>query len=393
MTEPSRHTGRKTQRTARTGHRMKGRGHTPPVRYAIVGLGHIAQAAVLPAFSHVRGAQLAALISDDKKKLSTLGRKYSVKAQYGYENLEECIRDEGIEAVYIAVPNSLHRQYTIRAAQAGAHVLCEKPLGVTTEECRQMIEAAERNSVYLMTAYRLHFDQANLEAVRLLHQGKIGEPLLFSSVFAFQVQEQNIRLQRELGGGALLDIGIYCINAARYVFQDEPESVFGQMIYGQDARFSDVEGSCSAILQFPDKRLAQFTCSFATAPAGYYEVSGTKGQMCLDPAYEYEESLAMELTVRGKHSRRKFKRSDQFAAELEYFAECIRKNEPPEPDGYEGLADLRIIEAIRDSAHNGNVVTLPPFEIPTYPEPSQARQEPPPRGNPPLVHVSSPSVN
>lgn len=365
---------------------------TPPVRYAVVGLGHIAQKAALPAFRSADGAQLAALVSGTGSKLKKLGKQYKVKAHYDYADLEKCIKDEGIEAVYIATPNSLHRDLVIRAANAGAHVLCEKPLGVSVEECEEMIEAAESNGVHLMTAYRLHFEEANLEAVRLVKSGRIGAPMLFSSEFGFEIKKQNIRLQEELGGGALFDLGIYCINAARYLFRAEPVEVWGEQIQGQDERFQGVDGTTAATLRFPQGQIAQFSCSFTTAPVSTYRILGTKGSITLDPAFEYETALSMEVSINEKRRSKRFRKGDQFAAEIAYFAECIRKNRSPEPSGREGLADIRIIEAIRESARSGTRIALTPFEKDKRPQPQQARHEPPPPDSVPEYGVESPAL-
>ena len=144
------------------------------VRYAVVGLGHIAQIAVLPAFAHARrNSVLTALVSDDSTKLRTVARRYGVRRTYSYDEYDECLQD--VDAVYIALPNSMHAEYTIRAARAGVHVLCEKPMAVTAEECRQMIDACREADVKLMIAYRLHFEELNLHAVELVRRGRIGD--------------------------------------------------------------------------------------------------------------------------------------------------------------------------------------------------------------------------
>lgn len=168
------------------------------VRYAVVGLGHIAQVAVLPAFQHAGNSRLAALVSDDLVKRQKLGRKYKVAQTCGYEDYDAILRSGEINAVYIALPNSLHREFAVRAARAGVHILCEKPLAVTEQDCEEIIRACAENGVKLMTAYRLHFTKANLEAIRLVQSGKIGEPRIFNSVFTMQVTEGDIRLQRAL---------------------------------------------------------------------------------------------------------------------------------------------------------------------------------------------------
>jgi glucose-fructose oxidoreductase len=171
------------------------------VRYAVAGLGYIAQIAVLPAFGHAtRNSELTALVSGDHTKLRTLSKKYDVKESWSYEQFEECLETGGIDALYVALPNSLHRDYVVRAAEAGVHVLCEKPLGLTEAECNDMIEAARANHVQLMTAYRLHFDEPNLRAVSLISSGKIGKPRLFHSVFSPADQEREYTIEGKSRG-------------------------------------------------------------------------------------------------------------------------------------------------------------------------------------------------
>jgi glucose-fructose oxidoreductase len=186
-------------------------GQKDKIRYAVVGLGHIVQAAVLPAFAHAnRNSVLVSLVSDDAAKRREIAKKYKVDQAYSYEEYERCL--EGVDAVYIGLPNSMHAEFTIRAARAGVHVLCEKPMAVTVQECRRMISACDSHRVKLMIAYRLHFEEINLKVIDLIRRGRIGEPKFFSSSFSMTVRPGNIRTQDELGGGTLYDIGVYCLN-------------------------------------------------------------------------------------------------------------------------------------------------------------------------------------
>src|SRR5262245_10253535 len=180
------------------------------IRYAVIGLGHIAQTAVLPAFQHTENSELVALVTGNPNKAKELSKRYGLNA-YSYDDLEIAIDREKVDAVYVATPNSLHREHTERAARAGSHVLCEKPMATTKRDCAAMIEATEQNNVKLMIAYRLHFDDANLHAIEVAASGKLGDVRYFSSLFGMRVDGDNTRLQKELGGGTLFDIGIYCI--------------------------------------------------------------------------------------------------------------------------------------------------------------------------------------
>ena len=362
------------------------------VRYAVVGLGYFAQVAVLPAFAHAKNSAIGALVSDDPVKRRKLGRKYGVDRLYPYEQYGDCLASGEIDAVYIALPNHLHREYTVPACEAGVHVLCEKPMAVTEDECEDMIRAAEDANVRLMIAYRLHFEEANLKAVEIVKSGRIGEPRIFSSVFTMQVQDpDNIRLNPiEQGGGTLYDIGIYCINAARYLFRSEPIEVSAVSANGGDRRFREVDEMTSAVLRFPGERLASFTCSFGASSHGSYRVVGTKGDLTVTDAYEFADPKKIELTVGTKKSRLSFPKRDQVAAELLRFSECVLSGRNPEPSGREGLADVRIIRALYRSAREGRSVTLSSFEKRRRPTLEQEVRRPPVR-KPELVRATAPS--
>jgi predicted dehydrogenase len=360
------------------------------IRYAVVGLGHIAQVAVLPAFSHAaKNSELVALVSGDAVKRRELSRKYGVRRTYSYDDYEQCLASDDVDAVYIALPNNLHCDYTVRAARAGVHVLCEKPMALSEKECRRMIDAANKHRVKLMIAYRLHFEEANLKAVETVRCGKLGEPRLFSSVFTFQVQDQNIRLEQELGGGTLYDIGIYCINAARYTFQEEPIEVSAFSVGATDKRFKEVDETTSALLRFPKDRLGVFTASFGVSDVSMYEVVGTKGSLRVEPAYEYVGELGHRLKLNGKEQERTFRAGDQFAPELLYFSDCILKDKTPEPDGMEGLLDVRVIEALYRSARTRRPVKLKAVRRTRRPTLAQEIRRPPVK-EPSLVHAESP---
>ena len=219
--------------------------------------------------------------------------------------------------MYIATPNTEHADWVVRAAERGLHVLCEKPLATSVRDCERMIDACERNNVRLMTAYRLHFERCNLEVAELVRKKRIGEARYFDSQFSMQVKPGNIRTQSELGGGPEWDIGIYCQNAARYVFADEPTHVWATATNSGDPRFKEIPETVHVILKFPGERIANFICSFGAADRSRYEVVGTKGSIVVDPAYEYAEGLGYELTVGEKKKKKKFAKSDQFAPELD----------------------------------------------------------------------------
>lgn len=345
---------------------------TRKIRYAIVGLGHIAQEAVLPGFKHARkNSELAAFVSGDKTKLRTLAKRYGVSTLCTYDEYDTLLKSGEIDAVYIALPNDLHKDYTIRAAQAGVHVLCEKPMALTVGDCQEMIEAARRNDVKLMIAYRLHFEKSNLRAIQIAQSGQLGELRYFNSAFSFAVKPGNIRLDETRGGGPLYDIGVYCINAARNIFRDEPTEVFAFAANTGSRHFKGVEETVSAVLRFPDNRLASFTVSFNAAAVTEYRIVGTKGDLCVENGYEYAAEIEQWLTVKEKTRHTKYKVHDQFGPELKYFSECVLKNRQPEPSGVEGLADLRVIESLFESMRTNLPVRLPTLKIARRPSPRQ----------------------
>ena len=365
-------------------------GKNEKIRYAVVGLGHLAQVAVLPAFKTTQNAELVALVSSDPEKLKKLGRKYRVKNLYSYDEYDQALSE--VHAVYLVVPNHLHRNYAVRAARAGVHVLCEKPMAVTEEDCESMIEAAHSNTVKLMIAYRLHFEHGNLEAAQLAQSGELGDLRFFSSNFAQEVAEGNIRVTEpvENGGGPVYDMGVYCINAARDLFRAEPSSILARRANNGDQRFEKVEEMTSVIMHFPGGRLATFTCSFGAADISRYTLVGTKGVLTADPAYEYASGIKLRITKDGKSTNKSFPKRDQFAAEITYFSDCILDQKDPEPSGREGLADVRVVRAIYESARTGKAVDLPDFPHQRWPTMPQEIHRPA-HGKPETVNVESPS--
>ena len=358
------------------------------VRYAVVGQGYIAQGAVLPAFAHARrNSQLVALVSGDAVKRRELAKKYRVPA-YAYEEYDSLLASGAVDAVYIALPNDQHLDFTLRAARRGVHVLCEKPLAVDERECERMVAACRKHRVKLMTAYRLHFERATLAAYDAIGRGEIGDPTLFVSSFSIRVADaDNIRLNAlDLGGGTFYDIGVYCINAARHVFRAEPVEVFAMVTAPAKGQ---AEESAAAMLRFPGERLATFALSFGTDKTSEYRVVGTKGSVRMDPGYELATGLAQQWT-HGKNTRKRaYGKSDQFAPELLYFSDCIIEGREPEPSGEEGLADVRVIRALYRSARSGKSVKLGTRALRRHPTRKQEIRRPPVR-MPRLVHAAPP---
>lgn len=358
---------------------------------AVIGQGHFAQAAVLPAFSQLDDVELAALVSGSDHKLEELGARYGVKTLAHYDDLDKLFSSGSIDAAYIAVPNDLHAEMTLVAARHGIHVLCEKPMAPTEAECMQMIRACEHRRIKLMVAYRLHFQSANLVAIEIARGGELGDLRVFSSTFSMQVRDGNVRVQPRRGAGPLFDIGIYCVNAARYLFRAEPAEVLAMKLSGRDPRFSAVDEAYAVTMRFPHERVAQFTCSFGATDRAHYELIGTEGVLTLDNAYDYTGDMHMRVTGKHGEKNRTFERRDQIAAEIAYFARCIREDVDPEPSGWEGLADVRILQAIQQSTRFGRAVTIEPILRPRRPYLGQEIDVEPGSSEPALVDVQQPT--
>jgi len=370
--------------------KSKTRSRRDPVRFAVIGQGHFAQTSILPAFENARGCELVALFSDDATKLRALRKQYDVEYALPYDQLAEFLESGAVDAVYIAVPNDLHAVFAERAAGSGVHVLCEKPIAANSAQAARMVAACERGGVKLMIAYRLHFEEANLRSMEIVRGGEIGEARFLSTVFSQQVTPENTRTQSEHAGGPLRDVGIYCINAARYLFRDEPtEAVALAATKRNDPRFREIAEQVGALLRFPGDRLAQLTCSFGAYGHSEYRVVGTKGTLVLSPAFNMRD-LVLEVEVGGKTRSKTFKRRDQVAPELEELAACIREDRDPEPSGREGLADLKVIEAIEASARSGRRVEIERVFPERRPTLRQARRRPA-HGRVSTVNVQPPS--
>ena len=362
------------------------------IRYAVVGLGHLAQIAVLPAFQNARrNSELVTVVSGDEKKRRAIAHRYELLQTYSYDQYDRLLTSGTIDAVYVALPNNLHRSYVERALRTGIHVLCEKPLGLTKADCRAMVRAAKQNKTELMVAYRLHFNEANLRMVQLANSGRLGQIRIFHSLFTQQVKEGDTRLQARTGGGPLLDIGIYCINAARYLFQAEPTAVFAAASRTRDARFREVPEMYAVIMRFPEDRLATFTSSFGAADRAEYDLIGTKGTARLEKAYEYTEGMRALITMGKRTHTIRYPCRDQFGPQLIYFSDCILHKRAPQPSGLEGTLDVAIIEALHESAARGRAVKVRHREAPAR-RPSLSQLARCPAVSPPrLVRATSPT--
>lgn len=346
------------------------------LRFAVVGLGDIAQRAVLPAFDHARSrATLAALVSGEPNKRRVLGRRFKGVITSGYEDYDELLASGAIDAVYIALPNEMHADFAMRAMAARIHVLCEKPMATTVADARAMRQAAQRSGVQFMVAYRLHFDPATLAAIDLARDRRAGELRIFASTFSSPVERGDIRLERK-GRGGLFDLGIYCVNAARMVFRTEPIEVVAMHAGQGSGRFREVPEMTAALLRYPGERLAMFTCSLNAYRGSSWAALSTKRMVRMDPAYTYHDPLVVEVHTDRSHRTRRHGVHDQFAAELDHFVARVRSGRKAEPSAREGEADVIILDAIDRAARTGRRIRLRGIPRDELPKRREARAHP-----------------
>ncbi len=338
------------------------------VRYAVVGAGWIAQEAFMPAVAQTGNSEIAAIVTGNADAAARLAAFHGVPETCGYDGYDALLASGRVDAVYIALPNSMHADYAIRAAKAGVHAMVEKPLAVTVAECRAMIDAAAAGGVHLMTAYRLHTEPGTVDVIDRVRRGDIGDPRIFTSVFSFQSDPHNHRLKAGHWGGPLQDIGVYCLNAARHVFGDEPVEVTAMQTLGTDARFAEVAEMVSATLRFPGGRLATFAASFNGADNDWYRVTGTKGEIVVDPGFRFETPPKALLRQGGGTTELTYPSVDHFGGQIAYFSDCIQTGAPPECDGAEGLADVLIMRAIEQAATTGSAVRIDLPARPGHPD-------------------------
>lgn len=337
-------------------HPVKERADGRKVRYAVVGAGWIAQEDFMPGVAKTGNSVMTALVTGDARKGRQLSEKYEIEHVCGYDGFDALLKSGKIDAIYLATPNTMHRDFTIRALAAGIHVLCEKPMAPTIEDCRAMIEAGQKSGARLMIAYRLHFEEATLEAIEAVRSGKLGQPRIFSSIFTQQVEPSNHRTEGDKWAGPLPDMGPYPINGVRNLFGAEPIEAFGRTASAKgDERFSKIPEMVSVWLRFADERIAQFTMSYGSEAVSEYRVSGTEGDLMMTPGFTWEKGQTLAVTVKGKKDEKAFDKVDQFAGETKYFSDCVLDNKEPEPDGEEGLCDVCVIKALEQSIASGKV--------------------------------------
>ncbi len=331
-----------------------------PVGYAIIGLGRVSLGQFLPGLQFAHHARPVALVSGSRGKAEIIARRYGIpfRSIYNYDNFDRIADDPAIEAVYVALPNSMHAEFTERAARAGKHVLCEKPMATSVADAEAMIAACRRARRRLMIAYRCQYDPVTRRLRKLARGGELGRLQMINAHFGFDISpfytvmgvtRPEWRLNHAMsGGGPLVDVGIYCLNGSRFVSGEEPAGVTAtKSVAGHDSRFRSVDENLAWTFHFPSGLLAACSTSYGCNMGEAMQVIGGEGRLRLAPAFGYASQKLAGFTRTGQvHYGPHDPGPQQFAAEADHLAECIRHNRAPFTPGEEGLRDMRWIEKI-----------------------------------------------
>jgi predicted dehydrogenase len=337
----------------------------PPGRelgWAIVGLGSLAMNQILPAFAACEKSKVVALVSGHPDKANKLAPRYGVNPKniYNYENYDSIRDNPEVDVIYIVLPNNMHAEYTIRGVQAGKHVLCEKPMAVSAAECQAMIDAASKANRKLMVAYRCRYEPFNQEMIRMARSQELGPVKIIQTEVGFNIGDPSQwRCKKAMaGGGSLMDIGIYSLQAARYISGEEPVEVNAMMFSTPgDPRFKEVEETINFQLRFPSGVLANGISSYGASVHSRFQATTPKGFFELQPANNYT-GLRMYAGHGNTFDEVFLEPVDHFAAEMDHLSECVMENKTPLTPGEEGLRDLKIMTAIYQAAQSGGTTKL-----------------------------------
>lgn len=321
---------------------------------ALVGLGYYSTELLAPALMETETAYLAGIVTGTPEKEKIWSEKYSIpkKNIYNYQNFDDIADNDAIDIVYVVLPNSMHKEFTIRAANAGKHVICEKPMALNASECREMIEACKKNKVTLSIGYRLHYDPYNLEVARLGQEKVFGSVMHISCGAAFHNSStDHWKIKKAMGGGAMMDMGVYPLQAARYVTGEEPLTVSAQgFTFRED--YKEIEEAISFELEFPGGALAVLTSGFH-ANYNYLDVAAERGSFELRPFSSYSG-------IQGESSVKKFEfpKINQQATQMDDVANCIFDGKPMKVPGEEGLKDMIVVDAIYKALANNCKINI-----------------------------------
>ncbi len=342
------------------------------VGFAIVGLGRLALEEILPAFARSMKAKPVALVSGSPEKLAAVAKQYGIPADHCFDYASfEKLRDlPDVKAVYIVLPNGLHREYTERAARIGKHVLTEKPMSTTSADARAMVAACAKVNVKLMVAYRIQFEPYNTRLMEWTRARKYGRLVGMSAInvqtTAPDGAEQWRHKKALAGGGSLFDIGLYCINTARFLTGEEPVSLWAtQFSPPGDPRYAQVEETNAFTLRFPSDALVQCFCSYGARDDKHQRLNFETAAVDMPNAYQYE---GQRLTVIGREGDATsldeivLESKNQFAAEIDHFATCLLEDRRPRTPGEEGVQDHVIMEAVYESERSNRPATLKRYD-------------------------------
>ncbi|HWX40299.1 MAG TPA: Gfo/Idh/MocA family oxidoreductase [Blastocatellia bacterium] len=330
--------------------------------WAIVGLGQLSINQILPAFAKCERSRVVALVSGHPDKAAKLASRYGVNpgSIYNYQNYDSIKDNREVDVIYIVLPNGMHAEYTIRGHQAGKHVLCEKPMANTPDDCHRMIDAAREAQRKLMVAYRCRYEPVNQAMIKMARDQELGPIKVIVADHGFNIGDPaQWRLNKTLaGGGSLMDIGIYSLQATRYITGEEPVEV-SAMVYSPpgDVRFKEVEETINFQLRFPSGVLANCTSSYGYSGQNRYRVIATKGWFELEPATSYT-GLRMRVRRGNGLEERDVPQRDHFASEMDHMSECVMADKPPLTPGEEGWRDLKVMMAIYEAAKAGRTVKI-----------------------------------
>ncbi|MEH2286450.1 Gfo/Idh/MocA family protein [Nostoc sp.] len=346
----------------------------PPERrlgFAIVGLGRLTLEEIMPAFAECKLAKPTALVSGDSAKANLVAQQYGIKPQnvYNYQNYDNLRNNPDVDVIYIVLPNSMHREYTVRGAKAGKHILCEKPMATTVEDAQQMIDACKQANRKLMIAYRCQYEPHHRAMIGMIRSKELGTVKVIQADNG-QNQGGDLnqwRLKRVLaGGGSLPDVGVYCLNATRYLTGEEPIAISAQIFSTPgDPRFKEVEESVTFQLRFPSGILGICSTSYGFHEARRFRVFGSDAWAQLDPGFSYN-GLRMMISRKSPNnsmaeniSEVRIGEKNQFALEIDHMADCVIQNKQPHTPGEEGLQDQKLIALIYEAAQTGKTIALP----------------------------------
>lgn len=325
--------------------------------WALVGLGGLATNQIAPAFKQTEHCELKAVVTGTREKAKEWAEQYDIGDDhlYDYDSFDKIAGDDTVDVVYIVLPNSMHCDFTKRAAAAGKHVYCEKPMANTAAECREMIAACEQQQRQLGIAYRCQFDPLHEKCMQFVRDKTFGDLKLIEAGFGFRIgNPDQWRLKADLaGGGALMDVGVYALQACRYLSGEEPIEIIAQEVKTDPVKFAEVDETIAWSMKFPSGAIASCNTSYGVSGVNKFRCYCTEGHFGLDPAYSYSGN-------RGSSSRGELvaEPTNHFAVQMDRFAQCILEGAPNRVSGQDGLNDLLAIEAIYQSIRSGQAVTL-----------------------------------